>query len=65
MSQSVVAFFFFQLDPPSIRPMPKIDLHGGFAMCDLFRCKGISCTYAHSKEEQRAWNSKLHKQTSE
>lgn len=40
----------------SVRPMPRVDIPGRFTLCDGKRCKGESCTYAHSIEERDAWN---------
>lgn len=40
----------------SVRPMPRVDIPGRFTLCDGKRCKGESCTFAHSIEERDAWN---------
>ena len=52
-------------DPP-IRPVPKAGIlpkrsNSGhhFILCDGDRCRGESCSYAHSYEELSAWNEKL------
>jgi len=44
-----------------IRPKPNIALRKGakFAMCNGTTCRGESCTFAHSPEEMRMWNSQL------
>ena len=39
-----------------IRPMPRVDIPGKFMLCDRQRCKGETCTFAHSIDEQNAWN---------
>ena len=39
-----------------IRPMPRVSIPGKFMLCDRKRCKGESCTFAHSTEERNAWN---------
>ena len=40
-----------------IRPMPDKEISGGFIMCHFGpQCKGVKCTYAHSRAEQDAWN---------
>ena len=43
-----------------IRPVPlATKLSGLFAMCEFgIQCRGDTCTYAHSKAEQDAWNTK-------
>ena len=45
------------------RPMPDpscVYLGGRFGRCDRGpRCRGESCTFAHSKEELRVWNKQL------
>ena len=44
-------------DDPPIRPIPKRTISGHqFILCDGARCKGEWCSYAHSLEEQAAWN---------
>jgi hypothetical protein len=40
----------------SIRPMPNVYFLGRFRLCDGKRCRGQKCTFAHSAEEQDAWN---------
>lgn len=50
--------------PIAIRPKPKAILpkrrsNSHFILCDGERCKGESCSYAHSYEELSAWNEKL------
>ena len=44
-----------------IRPRPNVALRKGakFAMCNGTTCRGESCTFAHSPEEMRIWNSQL------
>ena len=41
-----------------IRPVPDIEIKGGFSMCRFgSQCfKGQQCTYAHTEAEQREWN---------
>ena len=42
---------------PPIRPVPKRSISGHqFILCDGLRCKGERCSFAHSWEEQAAWN---------
>ena len=56
----------FQLDPRLIRPKPRIDVPGkGFQRCNGSQCKGKDCNYAHSREEQWAWNRQLDEERSE
>ena len=42
----------------NIRPMPDTRIPGGFVLCrERQACRyGARCTFAHSKEECRAWN---------
>ena len=41
----------------ALRPMPNVHFRGGFVMCNGRDCQGEHCTFAHSQEELRAWNS--------
>ena len=50
-----------RLEQVNIRPMPQVKMRSGakFLLCDGKRCIGENCTYAHSIEEQDAWNNQL------
>ena len=43
---------------PKIRPMPYSKFDGKFSLCDLSRCWGDGCKFAHSIEEREIWNAK-------
>ena len=40
----------------TIRPMPDVYTRGFFVLCDGLRCRGKTCTFAHSIVERDAWN---------
>lgn len=49
-------------DTPLIRPLPRVRLRANckFILCERGpRCRGDSCTYAHSREELDDWNAQV------
>ena len=49
-------------DTQSIRPIPRVRLRANckFILCERGpRCRGDSCSYAHSREEQDDWNAQI------